>query len=193
VLDETWTGLGRLGRWWGADDVAPDVICIGGALSGGVVPVAAIAATAAAYAPLAHESFGVAETFAGSPIALAAATAAVRAIRDGGLVERAALLGAGILDDIRRLLADHPDVVEVRGAGLLIGIELATPELATQFGMELLDRQLLATVPPAAPSVIRLAPPAVLSDTQLGWLLDAVTAAAAALQTANGVNSGPGS
>jgi putrescine aminotransferase len=186
VLDETWTGLGRLGRWWGADaeEVRPDALCVGGALSGGVVPVAAVVATSAAYAPLVHESFGVAETFAGSPIAMAAATAAVRAIRDERLVARAGLLGAGILDDLRRLLADSPHVQAVRGAGLLIGIEFGNRDVAERFGMELLDRQVLSSGAPAAPHVVRIAPPAVLTDAQLGWLLEAVTGAAAALNQA---------
>jgi putrescine aminotransferase len=183
VLDETTTGLGRLGRWWGAsaEELEPDVLCVGGALSGGVVPVAAIAATSRAYAPLAHESFGVSETFAAAPIAMAAATAAVLAIRDERLVERAALLGTGIRTDLRRMLADHPAIREVRGAGLLIGIELADRALAERFGMELLDRQVLTSIAPAAPSVLRLAPPAVLTDDQLGWLLLAVSGAATAL------------
>lgn len=185
VLDETQTGLGRLGRWWGADaeDVVPDVLCVGGTLSGGVVPVAAVAATAAAYAPVAHGSFGLAETFAGSPVAMAAATAAIQAIRDEGLVERAGLLGAGILADVRRVLGETcPALVrEVRGAGLLLGIEFDTGPAAAAFALELLDRQVLAGHGTCAPRVVRLTPPAVLTDTELGWLLDSLTGAAGAL------------
>jgi putrescine aminotransferase len=185
VLDETQTGLGRLGRWWGADaeDVVPDVLCVGGALSGGVVPVAAMVATSAAYAPVAHDSFGLAETFAGSPVAMAAATAAIQAIRDEGLVERAGLLGAGILDDMRRILGGTcPDLVrEVRGAGLLLGVEFGTEAVAAAFALELLDRQVLAGLAASAPRVVRLTPPAVLKDTELDWLLDSLTEAATAV------------
>jgi len=185
VLDETQTGLGRLGRWWGADaeSVVPDVLCVGGTLSGGVVPVAAVAATSAAYAPLAHDSFGLAETFAGSPVAMAAATAAIQAIRDEGLVERARLLGAGIRDDLRRIVADTcPQLVaEVRGAGLLLGIEFGSPALAAAFALELLDRQVLPGHPLSAPRVVRVTPPAVLTDSELGWLLDSLTEAARAV------------
>jgi putrescine aminotransferase len=185
VLDETHTGLGRLGHWWGADaeDVIPDALCVGGTLSGGVVPVAAVAATSAAYAPLAQDSFGLPETFAGSPVAMAAATATVQAIRDEGLVERARLLGAGLLDDLRRIVATTcPHLVrEVRGAGLLLGIEFASGPLAAGFALELLDRQVLAGHSASAPRVVRVTPPAVLTDSELHWLLDSLTEAARAV------------
>jgi putrescine aminotransferase len=185
VLDETRTGLGRLGSWWGADaeGVVPDALCVGGTLSGGVVPVAALLATSQGRAPLTHGSFGRPEAFAGSPVAMAAARATVRAIRDEGLVDRAGMLGTAIVHDLRRIVAETcPHLVrEVRGAGLLIGVEFADQPLAAEFTLELLDRRVLATRAALAPHVVRLTPPAVLTDAELDWLLAAATEAARAV------------
>jgi putrescine aminotransferase len=187
VLDEVQTGLGRLGTWWGADaeGVAPDVLLVGKNLSGGVIPVAAMVATADAYAPLSRDPFLHTSTFAGSPVAMAAATAAVHAIRDEGLVERARDLGTRILTGIAGTLADAcPHLVrEVRGAGLLIGVEFADEHGAGDFVLELLDRGLLVNHSLNAHRVIRFTPPAVLTEADLSWLLDAVAAAARAMAT----------
>src|SRR5205823_11478961 len=129
VLDEVQTGLGRLGTWWGADreHVVPDVLLVGKNLSGGVIPVAAMVATAAAYAPFSRDPFLHTSTFAGSPVAMAAATATIHAIRDEGLVGRAHDLGARLLTGLAGILTGTcPHLVrEVRGAGLLIGVEFA--------------------------------------------------------------------
>jgi putrescine aminotransferase len=185
VLDEVQTGLGRLGTWWGADrdGVTPDVLLVGKGLSGGVVPVAAMVATPTAYAPFDRDPFLHTSTFAGSPLAMAAATAAVTTIRDDGLVARAAEVGGLLLTALRALLTREcgPLVTEVRGAGLLIGIELADAGLAGDLVLELLGRGVLVNHSLNAHRVVRLTPPAVWSDEDTGWLLAAFQGAAAAL------------
>jgi putrescine aminotransferase len=184
VLDEVQTGLGRLGSWWGADreGVRPDVLLVGKGLSGGVVPVAAMVATARAYRPFGDDPFLHTSTFAGSPIAMAAATAAVAAIRDEGLVERADALGAGMLADLRTALAPcGPLVREVRGAGLLIGLEFDDPATALDLVLDLLDRGVLVNHSLNAHRVVRLTPPAVLTDAEADRVVEAVAAAATAL------------
>src|SRR5262249_13308809 len=117
--------------------------------------------------------------------AMAAVHTTVQSIRDEGLVERAAVLGAALLHDLRRIVAETcPDLVrEVRGAGLLLGIEFTDQPLAAAFALELLDRRVLAGPAPAAPRVVRLMPPAVLTDAELDWLLGAATEAARAVVT----------
>jgi putrescine aminotransferase len=184
VLDEVQTGLGRLGSWWGADreDVRPDVLLVGKGLSGGVVPVAAMVATARAYKPFSDDPFLHTSTFAGSPIAMAAATAAVTAIRDEGLVERAAELGARMLAELRTALAPcGPLVRDVRGAGLLIGLEFDDPGTALDFVLDLLDRGVLVNHSLNAHRVVRLTPPAVLTDADADRVVEAVAAAALTL------------
>ena len=184
VLDEVQTGLGRLGSWWGADaeGVRPDVLLVGKGLSGGVVPVAAMVATAAAYQPFGDDPFLHTSTFAGSPIAMAAATAAVTAIRDEGLVERAAVLGARMLTGLRAALAPcGPVLRDVRGAGLLIGLEFDDPGTALDLVLDLLDRGVLVNHSLNAHRVVRLTPPAVLTDAEADHVVESVAAAATAL------------
>src|SRR5262249_43418256 len=124
IVDEIQTGLGRLGDWWGvdADGVLPDILLVGKGLSGGVIPIAAMVATPAAYAPFAADPYLHTSTFAGSPVACAAARAAIGVLHDEGLPARAAVLGerllAGIGDAVVRHGGDR--VVQVRGRGLLL-------------------------------------------------------------------------
>ncbi|MCU1629283.1 MAG: acetylornithine aminotransferase [Pseudonocardia sp.] len=185
VLDEIQTGLGRLGSWWGADreEVQPDILLVGKNLSGGVVPVAAMIATTHAYAPFNRDPFLHTSTFAASPVAMAAATATVQVIREEGLVERAKTLGESILPAIRAVMTELcPHLVtDVRGIGLLIGIELRDEEIAAELTLELLERHVLVNHSLNAHRVIRLTPPATLSDVDTTWLLDALTEAATAL------------
>jgi putrescine aminotransferase len=185
VLDEIQTGLGRLGSWWGADreEVQPDILLVGKNLSGGVVPVAAMIATTHAYAPFNRDPFLHTSTFAASPVAMAAATATVQVIREEGLVERAKTLGESILPAIRAVMTELcPHLVtDVRGIGLLIGIELRDEEIAAELTLELLERHVLVNHSLNAHRVIRLTPPATLSAVDTTWLLDALTEAATAL------------
>ena len=92
VLDEVQTGLGRLGSWWGAsrESVNPDVLLVGKALSGGVVPVAAAIATAKAFAAFDKDPYIHTSTFSGAPLAMAAARGAIAAIQEDDLVIRGA-------------------------------------------------------------------------------------------------------
>lgn len=185
VLDEVQTGLGRLGTWWGADrdGVTPDVLLVGKNLSGGVVPVAAMVATPTVYAPFDKDPFLHTSTFAGSPIAMAAATAAVTAIRDEELVQRSSELGTRIIGGLRDVLSRHcgPLVRDVRGAGLLIGIELADEHIAGDLVLDLLDRGVLVNHSLNAHRVLRLTPPAVFTAADTSWLFEAFDAAAATL------------
>lgn len=186
VLDEIQTGLGRLGTWWGADPegISPDILLVGKGLSGGVVPVAAMVATDAAYEPFSRDPFLHTSTFAASPIAMAAARAAVETIRAEDMVARAASLGRTLLDGLTRIAADRCPglVVQVRGAGLLIGVELRDAHTAGAFVMELHDRGVLVNHSLNAHTVIRLTPPAVLTRSDVDWLFTAFDAAATTLE-----------
>ena len=127
ILDEIPIGLGRTGRffafeWFG---VVPDIAVLGKGLGGGVFPLAGI---------LAREGLNVATqqslghyTHEKNPVACAAGLATLEVIEQGRLVERAAALGAQTLADLRQRLAGHPLVREVRGLGLLLGVEVGFP------------------------------------------------------------------
>jgi len=184
ILDEIQTGLGRLGRWWGADaeDVQPDVLLVGKSLSGGVIPVAAVVASESAYQPFDRDPFLHTSTFAASPVAMAAAAAAVTAISDDGLIDRARGIGEHLLTELRALSTSYPELVtEVRGMGLLIGVEFPAEQLAGELMLELLERGVIVNHSLNAHKVIRLTPPAVLDGTGIDWLLDAFAGAAKAV------------
>lgn len=127
ILDEIPTGLGRAGRFFAFDyfKVVPDIVVLGKGLGGGVFPLAGILArerlNVAAERSLGHY------THEKNPAACAAGVATLEVIEQGRLVERAAELGARTLADLRRRLAGNPLVREVRGLGLLLGVEVGRP------------------------------------------------------------------
>ena len=127
VLDEVYTGFGRTGRWfacqhWG---VVPDLLVVGKALTGGTPFSACIGTEAVMDAwPRSDGEALHTSTFLGHPLGCAAALASIRVIAGEGLVERSATEGEHLLNRLRARLGDHPRVGEIRGLGLMIGIEL---------------------------------------------------------------------
>ena len=185
IVDEIQTGLGRLGTWWGVeqDDVVPDIMLVGKGLSGGVVPVAAMVATPEAYAPFAADPYLHTSTFAGSPLASAAARAAVDTIRDEYVVQRAATLGEQLLRGLRDACARRrpAGLVDVRGKGLLLGVEFADPGSVGELALQLIEHGVLACHSLNSARVLRFTPPAVLDDSEIDTFLRAFTSALTAL------------
>lgn len=166
IVDEVQTGFGRTGRWFACQHhgLVPDLMCLGKAIAGGV-PMGAVA-IGPRVAELPTGSHG--STFGGNPLACAAALAALDAYEREGLVERSAELGAYLLDRLRAL--DSPLVREVRGLGLMLGIELkrrVTPVLQA-----LMARGVLAL--PAGSTVLRLLPPLVIKREELETVAEAI-------------------
>ncbi|WP_435303759.1 aspartate aminotransferase family protein [Streptomyces lavendulae] len=185
VLDEVQSGFGRLGSWWGADleGVVPDVLLTGKALGGGVVPVSAAVATREAFRPFDKDPYVHTSTFSGQPLLMAAVQGAVRAMREEKLVERAAGLGARLLPGIAEIARRNiPEVlVDVRGRGLLIGVELTEAGLAGELLIELFNHGVVANHSMNGSSVVRFTPPAVLTDGEADVLLDSFDHATRAL------------
>ncbi|MGW5466449.1 aspartate aminotransferase family protein [Streptomyces chartreusis] len=171
VVDEIQTGMGRLGTWWGVDaeGVRPDMLLAGKGLSGGVVPVAALVATAEAYVPFSRDPYLHTSTFGASPIACAAALAAVETMEREDTVARAATLGARILAGVRDACAPYREILvrDVRGRGLLIGIEFAEERAVGELLLELITRGVLVNHSLNSTRVLRLTPPAVVADDAL--------------------------
>ncbi len=168
IADEIQTGLGRTGKLFCCDHegVRPDVMILGKALGGGVYPVSAVLADRAVlglFRPGEHGS-----TFGGNPLGAAVARAALRVIRDEKLAERSAELGSYFQERLAEIPSPH--VKEVRGKGLLIGVELR-PEArgARRFCEALQQRGLLCKE--THDNVIRFAPPLVIDRETLDWAL----------------------
>lgn len=192
VFDEIQCGLGRTGRWWACDreDVAPDILLVGKGLSGGCVPVGAMVATAEVQEPFNRNPLLHSSTFGGNPLAMAAVIATLAILHDERLVEHSNRLGLILLQGLQSTLASGPPAwqrrVRVRGAGLLLGLEFTEPSNAAAFVMALLERQVIACHSLNDHRVVRLTPPAILTDAEAALL---IAAAGAALATT--LNSSP--
>jgi ornithine--oxo-acid transaminase len=164
IADEIQTGLGRTGRWFACEHegVQPDVYVLGKALSGGCYPVSAVVGRAEVMQVFTPGSHG--STFGGSPLACAIALAALDVIEDEGLVTRSAELGRVLMDALAT--APRPPVRDIRGRGLLVGIELDRP--ARPYCERLMQRGLLCKE--THERVIRLAPPLVIERAEVEWL-----------------------
>lgn len=182
VLDEIQSGMGRLGAWWGADlaRITPDVLLCGKGLGGGVVPVGGVVASPRTFAPLNADPLLHSSTFAGSPLAAAAVTATIETIEHEGLLERVRALGPVVRDLAAEAVGSRcPELVtEVRGQGLLIGVEFVSADLAAEFLIGLLEARVIPSYSLNSTNVLRLTPPATLSATDLQWLGRALDAAA---------------
>lgn len=171
VADEIQTGLGRTGKMFGCDHegVRPDIVIVGKALSGGFYPVSAILADEpllGLFAPGEHGS-----TFGGNPLAAAVARAALAVIRDERLPERAQEMGTYFSEQLAEMPSPH--VKEVRGKGLLIGVELM-PQAggARRFCEALQKKGILAKE--THEHVIRFAPPLVIDKATIDEVLPAI-------------------
>jgi putrescine aminotransferase len=171
ILDEVQTGLGRTGAWFACEreHVVPDVLVLAKALSGGLVPISAYLTRPElwrkAYGTLAACELHC-TTYRGGPLACAAALATLEVIDAAGLVAHAAQLGETLGARLRAVTAGHPLIREVRGRGLLWGIELATSKdgvaaalIAQWLVVGLLERGIVTQVTTLSPSIVRIEPP----------------------------------
>ena len=172
IADEIQTGLGRTGKLFACDHegVRPDVVILGKALGGGVYPVSAVLADReilGLFQPGEHGS-----TFGGNPLAAAAARAALKVIVEEKLVENSAKLGEYFQERLVEIPSPH--VKEVRGQGLLIGVELKPEAGGARRFCEALQRQGILCKE-THENVIRFAPPLVIDQPTIDWALGPIT------------------
>ncbi len=213
VIDEIQTGLGRTGAWFALDHdgLEPDFVLIGKALSGGYMPVSAMATRRAIYQRAVgtlERSYVHQSTYGRNRLSMAAGIATLRVIDRDGLVEHAAEVGAFLADGIRELQDRHELIGEVRAAGLMIGIELQAPRSRKgalgvrlmRMASEGLFPQLLViplhrdhrviTMAAGKNDVIKLLPPLTLSREEAQSFLDALDAVLTDCETGTGNNWG---
>ncbi len=185
ILDEIYTGFGRTGRWFACEHtgVVPDLLVVGKALTGGL-PFAACIGTEevmGAWPRSTGEAIHT-STFLGNPLGCAAALASIAVLREEKLIERSATLGAQLKSRLVELLGDHPRVGEIRGIGMMLGVELVrdgptrkpAPELAGQVVVELLRRGVLLLGGGIYGNVLSFSPPFVITEEQLEASLQAL-------------------
>jgi len=160
VLDEVQTGIGRTGHWFHhqSEGVEPDVVTLAKGLGGGL-PIGACIAFGKAGDLFGPGSHGT--TFGGNPVSCAAGLAVIRTIASEGLLDHVKRVGEQIRRGVEGL--NSPAIAGVRGAGLLLGIELTAP-ISADLAAKLRDAGFL--VNPIQPDVIRLAPPLILTTEQ---------------------------
>jgi len=168
VSDEIQTGFGRTGKMFASDweGVKPDVYILGKALGGGVMPISAVAADReilGVFEPGSHGS-----TFGGNPLACAVAVAAMEVLEEENLVRRSLELGAYFKEKLLEI--QHPQIAEVRGRGLFIGLQLKTA--ARPFCEKLKDLGLLCKE--THETTIRFAPPLVIKKEELDWAIERI-------------------
>lgn len=175
ILDEVQTGMGRTGRMFACEheDVVPDILCLAKALSGGVVPIGCFMSTAKIWKvlepnPTIHNS-----TFGGNPLACTAASACLEVLTEEHLPARAAVMGNYFmrrLNDLKKRYAEY--IHDVRGRGLLIGLEFTSRELREAVQEELFYRGVLVAATMNANRTIRIEPPLIITESQINFMVD---------------------
>ena len=168
ILDEIQTGLGRTGKMfaWEWEDAKPDMIILGKALSGGILPVSVVAARKdilGVFNPGDHGS-----TFGGNPLGSAVAIEALNVLIDEKLPDRAIEMGNYFMDKLRTL--KNPSIKEVRGRGLLIGLEMTEP--TRKYAEALMEEGLLCKE--THEYVLRFAPPLIIRKDEIDWAFEKI-------------------
>ena len=186
IADEVTTGLGRTGKMFGVDHwgVEPDIMTMAGGLGGGYMPIGATTATTAIADRFAgtDSHFRHVFTFAGHPVAAAVALKSIEIIEAEGLVENAAASGEYLMESLSTLTGDHPIVGDVRGLGLLCGIELVSDRttkagfgpdvaLADRLTAKFSERGLIL---PVRGNVIPITPPLTITRSDIDEIMHAI-------------------
>jgi 4-aminobutyrate aminotransferase len=177
IFDEVQSGMGRCGDWFAAQvyGVTPDILTVAKGIASGF-PLSALVSRSALMDQWPSWAHGT--TFGGNPVSCAAAYATIEAIRDDGLLARCRVLGTATMERLRTFQADHPLIGDVRGKGLMIGLELVKPD-GTPHGEacgkvleRCLQQGLIVINCGPERNIIRLIPPLIISDEEMGRALD---------------------
>ena len=201
IVDEVMTGLGRTGRTWGHQhfDITPDIIVAGKGLSGGYMPMGGIYSTDEVVDPIAEAGMGMMYfTFSGADLGCAVSVEVLRIMREEGLVDRAESMGARLRARLDEELGDHPNVSDIRGLGLLQGVELVadrdtgedfprTVDFAARVAFEAIERGVWVYPCGSGPvtDALLIGPPFTITDDHVETIVEvtgeAIDAAAASV------------
>lgn len=174
ILDEVQTGMGRTGRMFACEHegVTPDIMCLAKALGGGVMPIGAFISTPEIWKVLESNPSIHNSTFGGNPLACTAASATIEVLMEENLPARSAVMGNYFMSSLRELMAKYPKYLsDVRGRGLLIGLEFKTIELRTGVQHELFHRGVLVAGTMNANRTVRIEPPLTITRPQIDLMI----------------------
>jgi len=174
IFDEVQTGMGRTGKMWGCDhaQVVPDIMAVGKAFGGGVMPAGACVASAKLWEKYIENPFVMTTTFGGNPLAMAAAIATMQVIHKENLVKQSAEKGEYFLAGLKELQRTYPEIVkEARGLGLMIGLEFHSNEFGYNFSSGTFERGVLVSGTLVNARVVRIEPPLTISYAQIDKVL----------------------
>lgn len=175
ILDEVQTGMGRTGRYFASEHwgIAPDLMSVGKSVGGGVIPMGITTGTPAVWEALEPNPFMHSNTFGGNPIACAAGLAALEVLEEEQLAAKAESTGNFTTDRLRTLQAEFPTILrEVRGKGLLIGVEFHEAEMGKAAAKELFNRHVLVAHTLNNPRAMRIEPPLATPEDVMAEMLD---------------------
>lgn len=174
ILDEVQTGMGRTGKMFAAElyNVEPDILCLAKAFGGGIVPAGAIIANEKTFKSLFDNPFMHTTTFGGNPLACAAALATIKVLIEEDLPTRAAEVGKYLLSGLRETTVGYEDkVMEIRGQGLMIGIEFHSDEVGYEFSKGMFDEGVLVAGTLVNSKTIRIEPPLTISYSEVDQVI----------------------
>jgi putrescine aminotransferase len=175
ILDEVQTGMGRTGRMFACEHegVVPDILCLAKALGGGVMPIGAFMSTSKIWRVLEPNPSIHNSTFGGNPLACTAASACIEVLLEEHLPARAAVMGNVFMRRLRELQSRYPQVIaDVRGRGLLIGLEFQSQEMREKIQIELFHNGVLVAGTMNANRTVRIEPPLIITEAQVNLMVD---------------------
>lgn len=175
IADEVQTGIGRTGEWFGCnhDGVTPDLMACAKALGGGVMPIGAIIGSPKAWQGLIEAPFLHTSTFGGNQLACAAGVAAIRYIKEENVLARGKAAGEHLIEGLKKIAAEFPTVIkEVRGKGMMVGIELTKEGAGGMLMALMIDKNVIVAYTLNNPKVIRMEPPLIMPVEVIDHVLE---------------------
>ncbi len=170
IADEVQTGLGRTGKMFAVEHwgVSPDIMCLAKALGGGVMPIGAFIGTPDVWLAFKENPVIHTTTFGGNELACRAALETLSIIEDENLLERAEKMGRYLKSGLESVMNRFPEIIaEVRGLGLMIGVEMAQEKFGGSIIMEMSKRRVIGVYTLNKPKVIRFEPPLTINEEEL--------------------------
>ena len=175
LLDEVQTGLGRTGEMFGCNHsgVTPDIMSLGKAISGGVIPCAAFHTTDEIFNSFHPNPFYHTSTFGANPMATTAAAATIQTLQEENLIPRSKEMGEYFRAGLKQLQELFPNIIrDVRGRGLLIGVEIVDAKVGESLAARMFERNVLVAYTLNKPEVIRIEPPLIITRELIDTALE---------------------